>query len=232
MDALLAWLYPNRSAVALAAVGVAVVLAVVAWRAGWYDAARRHPRSSGLLVVAVLVVGLPLTWYLASPLVIRTALEEPAPMVDAGSVLTAPPTTRLTRPTTPLPTTASAQGPAGPTAAEPSATPAPRVMAGTFMGADEFHFARGTVRLVETAPGRFTVRFEKFSVRNGPDLHVYLSPDPAGYAPGAIELGTLKATDGSFNYRVPPDVSIEEIRSVVIWCKSFSVQFGVADLTG
>jgi hypothetical protein len=74
------------------------------------------------------------------------------------------------------------------------------------------------------------VRFDDFSVRNGPDLYVYLSPDPKGYAKGAVELGRLKATDGEFNTMVPAGTDIAALRSVVIWCKQFAVQFAVAPL--
>jgi hypothetical protein len=74
------------------------------------------------------------------------------------------------------------------------------------------------------------VRVSDFSVRNGPDLYVYLSPDPTGYADGVIELGPLKATDGSFNMAVPAGVDPRGAASVVIWCKQFSVQFAVAAL--
>ena len=45
---------------------------------------------------------------------------------------------------------------------------------GMFEGADDFHFGRGDALLIETAPGAYTLRFENFSVRNGPDLFVYL----------------------------------------------------------
>ena len=61
-------------------------------------------------------------------------------------------------------------------------------------------------------------------------MYVYLSPDPRGYARAAVELGRLKATDGSFNYQVPPGLRVDRARSVVIWCKAFSVQFGAAEL--
>jgi hypothetical protein len=88
----------------------------------------------------------------------------------------------------------------------------------------------GTARLIEAAPDTWVVRFEDFSVRNGPDLYVYLSPDPDGYEKGALELGTLKATDGSFNYEVPAGTDVGELRSVVVWCKQFAVQFAVAPL--
>jgi hypothetical protein len=103
--------------------------------------------------------------------------------------------------------------------ASPPPAPTPLERSGSFSGADDFHFGRGTARLIETGPGTYIVRFEDFSVRNGPDLFVYLSPDPAGYADGAIELGRLRATDGSFNTPVPDGADVSAVRSVVIWCK-------------
>jgi hypothetical protein len=104
------------------------------------------------------------------------------------------------------------------------------VLTGTFRGTDEFHFGEGTASIIETAPGRYTLRFEAFSVRNGPDLFVYLSPDAEGYADGALELGTLKATDGAFGYELPEGVDPADFRSAVIWCKQFAVLFAVAPL--
>jgi hypothetical protein len=72
------------------------------------------------------------------------------------------------------------------------------------------------------------VRLEAFEVRNGPDLHVYLSPSAKGYADGAIELGPLKADKGNQNYAVPAGIDPSSLRSVVIWCKQFSVLFAMA----
>ena len=114
----------------------------------------------------------------------------------------------------------------------PTAQPSPAIQrSGAFDGADDFHFARGGARLVETAPGTFTVRLEDFAVRNGPDLFVYLSPSANGYAKNAVELGRLKADRGNQNYRVPAGTDVESLRSVVIWCKQFGVLFGTAPLT-
>jgi hypothetical protein len=101
---------------------------------------------------------------------------------------------------------------------------------GSFSGADEFHFGRGTARLIETAPGGYTIRLEDFAVRNGPDLFVYLSPSAEGYADGAIELGSLKADRGNQNYDVPAATDVESVQSVVIWCKQFAVLFATAPL--
>ena len=66
--------------------------------------------------------------------------------------------------------------------------------------------------------------------RNGPDLHVYLSSDPEGYAADALDLGGLEATDGSFNHEIPAGIDPSRYRSVVIWCEPFSVLFAVAPL--
>ena len=209
-------LYPLRVPLAIGlAVGL-VLLALVARRRGWFTAAKRHPARSSALAALLLVVGLPVAWYLGSPLFIRTSLVEPAPSTGAAAATAAP---------TP---TASAVAPVS-TARPPEVT-SDTERRGSFVGADEFHFGSGTARLIETAPGTWTVRFESFSVRNGPDLYVYLSPDPGGYASGAIELGTLKATDGDFNTDVPAGTDVGAIRSVVIWCKQFAVQFAVAEL--
>jgi hypothetical protein len=230
MEQVLAWLYPNRGLVALVTAAVVVVLAFVGWRRGWHHAARRHPRATAGAVVAALAVALPLGWYLGSPLFIRTALAEPAPVVDAGATATASPTAETSQPLVSPEPEATAPSASSPAVAPSQPAPELRRRDGRFVGADDFHFARGTARLIEVEPETWVLRIEDFSVRNGPDLYVYLSPKADGYARGAIEVGTLKATDGSFNYRLPTGTEVDRMRSVVIWCKAFSVQFGSARL--
>jgi hypothetical protein len=100
---------------------------------------------------------------------------------------------------------------------------------GMFEGADDFHFGRGDALLIETAPGMHTLRFESFSVRNGPDLFVYLVNDPEDVS-GGVNLGSLKATDGNFNYELPPDVDASEYRYAIVWCRQFAVLFASAEL--
>ena len=220
-------IYPNRLLVAIVGIGVLVAIGVVAWRRRWDLAARRHPqRTLAAALIAVAVVG-PLAWYLGSPLILSTTVDEPAP-VAAGSPSSAPPSSPV-RPA-PSPSRSSAPTPE-PSEPPPSPTPAPVERTGMFAGADEFHFGEGTARLIETAPGRFTVRLEDFAVRNGPDLFVYLSPDPAGYADGAVELGRLKADRGNQNYEVPSGTGPSSVKSVVIWCKQFAVLFATAELS-
>ena len=124
---------------------------------------------------------------------------------------------------------------AGPTAA-PTASPTPAptafrpavIATGSFHGSDDFHFGQGTATIVETAPGRYRLRFADFSVRNGPDLYVYLSPAADGYADGSLELGRLKATDGAFGYDLPAGTDPADFASAVVWCKQFSHLFATA----
>jgi hypothetical protein len=209
-------LYPLRVPIAIG-LGVALIgLIVLARRRGWFDAARRHPgRTAAAAVVLVATLG-PIAWYLGSPLFIRSSLAEPAPAVVPA------PSAESMASHDPLPSDAPA--PSGDIEA-PEGT-----RTGSFVGADEFHFGSGAALLLETEPGEWIVRFEDFSVRNGPDLFVYLSPDADGYVDGAIEVGPLKATDGSFNTAVPAGTNVGEMRSVVIWCKQFAVQFAAAAL--
>lgn len=219
-------LYPNRVPIAIAVAVAGVLLLLLAQRRGWFGAARRHPGRTAVVVVLALAIGLPSAWYLGSPLFIRTALNEPGP--------TAAPTSSLSTTATPdaggasaSPVTSSGSPTNAPT--EP-ALAAPRT--GTFTGVDDFHFGSGTATLIETAPGAWTIRFDNFSVRNGPDLFVYVSTDAAGYADGALEVGKLRATDGSFNMDLPAGVVPDGAASIVIWCKQFAVQFAVAPLAG
>ena len=226
-------LYTNRIPVAIAVGAVAVVGIVVAWRAGWFRAARRHPFRAGSLLVVVLIVGLPVGYYLASPIWIRTVLVEPGPIAAAPAV--APVTPVPTANASPTSVTGVGPGSPPPVASEaptPVATPfaARRIASGSFHGTDDFHFGRGTATIVETAPGSYVLRLEDFSVRNGPDLYVYLSPAVDDHAPGALELGRLKATDGAFGYALPAGTDPADFASAIIWCKQFSHLFAVAPL--
>jgi hypothetical protein len=202
-------IYPNRVLIVILAVVIVAGIAWVAWRRRWDRVARRHPVATTVTMAVVAVIVLPIGWYLGSPLFISTSVDEPAPVAIAS------------------PEPSSAVPSAAPSAAP---SPAANERAGSFVGADEFHFGSGTARLIETAPGSFTVRLEDFAVRNGPDLFVYLSPSADGYTDGAVELGSLKADRGNQNYEVPAGTDVAAARSVVIWCRQFSVLFAAAEL--
>jgi hypothetical protein len=213
--------YTYRIPLALAAIVVVVAVALVARRRGWLGLARRYPMRAAAIVVATLALALPVAWYLGSPLVLSSTIDEPAPIAAASGAPAASVSSRAP----------SVSGSPSPT---PSDAPAALALAGAFHGSDEFHFGRGTARLIETSPGAFVVRLEDFAVRNGPDLYVYLSPSADGYAADAVELGRLKADTGNQNYVVPAGALVDpaSAASVVIWCKQFSHLFATAPLSG
>jgi hypothetical protein len=195
------------------------------------------------------------TLYEESPLLAEAADGQPPAAASASAPATRPVVTATTSPAaavtrapstptphatpSPLPTTTPPTPEAPPTStatveptAIPEPTPAPfepRLLAsGTLSGADDFHFAEGATLLIESEPGRYVLRLENVSVRNGPDLFVYLSPSADGLVDGAINLGGLKATDGSFNYAIPDGVDVGQFAGVVIWCRQFAVLFATA----
>jgi hypothetical protein len=97
------------------------------------------------------------------------------------------------------------------------------------------HETVGRASLLELPDGTRYLRFEDLATSNGPDLRVYLSEIPASddwYAYGErfTDLGALKGNLGSQNYPVPADVDLARYKSAVIWCRRFTVGFGVAPL--
>ena len=100
---------------------------------------------------------------------------------------------------------------------------------GSFRDADGFHKGSGTATIYREGDGAYFLRFENFSVTNGPALYVELVRDPSGdLSRGAVELGKLKGNKGNQNYEIPEDVDISQFKSAVIWCKTFDVTFSIA----
>jgi Electron transfer DM13 len=207
-------LYPYRYVITPLLLLAAAAAVYVAYSKGVHLALLRHKLATTIVGVPVLVLTIVVGNYLLSPLWERSYANEASPLAVAEAAADA--------------TVAPAQSAAR---ASDSAFEAQVVQAGELMGSDDFHFGHGDAQLIETAPGVFTLRFENFSVRNGPDLYVYLSQDPSGEkVEEALNLGSLKATDGAFNYEVPARIDVSAVKSAVVWCKQFSVLFAHAEL--
>lgn len=230
LESLFASVYTLRLPIAVGTIVVMLLVALFAVRRRWDRVALRHPAATAAAVIVLLVVAVPAGWYLASPLFVSTELIEPVPVAVAS------PTADASASTDAGGTASSVAASPSPTAAAsgPSAQPS-RALAtetrGRFSGTDDFHFGRGTARLIVETDGSAILRLEDFAVRNGPDLFVYLSPSKSRYTKNAIELGRLKADRGSFNYRIPAGTDLSRVMSAVIWCKQFSFQFAVAPLS-
>ena len=189
-----------------------------------------------------------------------SALTNPGGVSGAigGGVATASPSSGLTVPNPPSPTSPAPTQPSTspaqraqtstpalppPPAATPaqaaspqaSPTPAPAQAAllaqGTFRDGAPGHNGKGTARIVRDAQGDLILRFENFSVTNGPDLYIYITTS-SGYEGERIKLGRLKATDGNQNYPIPAGTDISRFRSAIVWCDAFSTLFAAATFGG
>ena len=181
--------------------------------------------SAGAVLVLAIVLAV-VANVLFSPYFERSFLDEASPLVDASGGVTGE-GSPVAAPTPPVsaPTVAKE-----PTVADRGDT-AGVLLRGTVRDGEPGHNGEGTALLLRDESGQLFLRFEEFSVTNGPDLFVILSTDPDAYVTdGSINLGGLKATDGNINYEIPADADISGIRSVVVWCRSFDVDFAVATL--
>lgn len=179
----------------------------------------RHRLLAGGAVLLVIGAGVfVLAYFEPQQLFIDKQVNEAAPTVAA------PPATQPT----PDPAATGA-------AAPPAASTEPRVLGrGGFRSLE--HTTTGQAVVIELPDGSRVLRLESFRTSNGPDLRVYLSAgsSDAGfgreYGEDFVELGELKGNIGDQNYTVPAGVDLSRYRNAVIWCKRFSVGFGVATL--
>ncbi|WMI64868.1 DM13 domain-containing protein [Aestuariibaculum sp. YM273] len=70
--------------------------------------------------------------------------------------------------------------------------------------------------------------FTNFKTDDGPNLEVYLATDTS--ASSYVSLGSLKGTEGKYEYNLPSDIDYEVYTHVIVWCVPFSVNFGYAVL--
>jgi Electron transfer DM13 len=101
--------------------------------------------------------------------------------------------------------------------------------AGPFKVADEGS-ARGTATVVRRASGDRVLTLTHFAVNNGPDLRVYLVAGDGRDVGKRIDLGGLKGNKGNQKYDVPRSADLGRYRTVVIWCRAFTVAFARAQL--
>lgn len=109
------------------------------------------------------------------------------------------------------------------------------VARGEFLHADPsdpIHYGQGTITVYEQ-----TVFLEDdFKVGPGPKFHVYLVPQrqvrSSDDVKGTmfVDLGRLRAFEGSQKYVIPPGVDLDRYPTIVIWCAEFSVLISPADL--
>lgn len=211
------------------------------------------------LIIIAVIIGLAgiiaVGWYLGSPLLIDETVDEGFPFEKPEeAAITAMPEAEREDPEkdsmTALPDMATTEdlSPEDREAVEDKVMNTPTVVMvdkpvtdewiavtqGGFLGADSFHQGSGSARIYQQG-SQFVLRFEDFSVTNGPDLHVLLTRHPSPASRGDIgedyiDLGSLKGNMGNQNYEIPDDVDLSDYQSVVIYCVPFHVIFATATL--
>ncbi len=95
------------------------------------------------------------------------------------------------------------------------------------------HAANGTATTIRRARGGRVLTLTGFEIENGPDLRVYLVAGPArdeSEVDDFEDLGALKGNKGDQQYELAGDTDLDRYRTVVIWCRAFSVNFARAPL--
>lgn len=102
------------------------------------------------------------------------------------------------------------------------------------------HATTGQARVIMKPDGSHLLELVGLDTSNGPDLRVWLSDQPVRSGSAGwdvfddgkwVELGRLKGNQGDQAYPIPADTDLDQLASVAIWCKRFSVSFGAAGLT-
>ncbi len=197
---------------------------------------RRHPgRWAAIAVVVVGLVGFGLYWFAPWNLFVDKRVDEALPSADRGAAAPVGGAATGSDTSTTPDTGTDDTGTGDAVAQEPSEEPGRVVLAeGGFRGLE--HGTEGTALVVELQDGSRFLRLEDLETSNGPDLRVVLTDRPLSedwhvWDDGVlIDLGPLKGNLGSSNYRIPEDVELSGLRTAVIWCRRFSVGFGVAPL--
>lgn len=124
---------------------------------------------------------------------------------------------------------------AAPAGAMSAAAAAPTTLAmGKFHS--NAHDTKGTAAVIDLGDGHRVLRLTDFATSNGPDVRIYLvaaadvQDNATVKTAGFVELGPMKGNIGDQNYEIPATVDLANYRTVTIWCKRFSVNFGSAPL--
>ncbi|MFI6509896.1 DM13 domain-containing protein [Streptosporangium sp. NPDC050855] len=199
----------------------------------------RHPVTRVVLVIGAVAVGVAL--YLFQPWRLFTVVEvnEALPVAEAPSSPASPGASASPESEA---SPASPESPADGGTGEPTrpaeTSSAPKSLAtGTFVSHE--HDTAGTAKVLELPDGRRILRIEDLNTSDGPDLRVWLSDQPVKQGRAGwfnlddgrhLELGDLKGNRGNANYAIPAGADLDDLKSVTIWCKRFSVSFGAAAL--
>ena len=234
IERLLADLYPYRWPLSVLALLVLTGVVAFGYRKGWHLLVWQRRMAVAIIGTPVLALLIVLGLWLGSPLFTNKTVVEEFPFAAAAEVPSGMSRDAVEQVMDTMAKLDSAMTEAMPEMMESGV--ATKVKSGSFRDADSFHRGSGLAIIYRGPGGGHVLRLDSFSVTNGPELHVMLSPhrDPTRGSEvrtqGYVDLGKLKGNKGDQNYEIPDSVDVGIQASVVIYCKPFSVVFSVATL--
>jgi hypothetical protein len=170
--------------------------------------------AAGIVAAGLVIFALGIYWFAPQRLVTDRRVDEALP----GATGTVEPDDVV-----------GETGATGPPGEEPTV-----LASGDFSSLE--HTTTGRALVVELGGGSRYLRLEDLETSDGPDLRVYLTDQPLSddwrvWDDGRfVDLGGLKGNVGSSNYEIPADVDVSDYQTAVIWCRRFTVGFGVAPI--
>ncbi len=102
-------------------------------------------------------------------------------------------------------------------------TPAASAFSGDFTSGAHTTSGKASVNDSKTI-----LSFTNFKTEGGPLLEIYLATDTS--ASTYITLGAIKGVEGNYEYTLPNNVDLTTYNHVLVWCVTYSINFGYAVL--
>ncbi len=174
-----------------------------------------------IIIIVLLLIGLPIAWWLISPFWNDVTLNEELPQSQTVSdnldSMNKETMENFVKETEMM----KDKGLAGKETMPLSET---TILSRATM-VERAHGVKGEALLIKTG-GETYLRFENLETINGPDLRIYLSSDLSNN--DIVDLGPIRATNGNVNYVIPAGVDLSKYKNAMIWCRAFGVLFSYA----
>jgi hypothetical protein len=129
--------------------------------------------------------------------------------------------------------------------AMPEMAGAEAIATGEFTRIDAIRWAQGNITIYQQADESKILRFEPFSIANGPGLRVALALTPPAPVDemdeptspidyilvNGLDLGPLWGTSGNQNYDIAPEIDVTQYDRVVIFSPTLEMIYSIAPLT-
>ncbi|MGI9544694.1 MAG: DM13 domain-containing protein [Cyclobacteriaceae bacterium] len=92
--------------------------------------------------------------------------------------------------------------------------------------------ARGQAEIIELDSDQLELRLSNFWVAPGaPDVHIVLSQNPQGKIDDtAIDIAPYTYGNTEQTYPVPKGITLQHLKTIIVYCKKYTVHFGYGNI--